>query len=257
MAGDMKKIYERQFDSKAYVAEYVNDQSCVENWLIEEFYHNLFRQGKVSGETLLDVGCGPTVRPALSASKKVSRIYLSDFLERNLTVIEKWRKNEEDCVDFSAEFKYVAQLEGKKDTKYLEERVRNSIAGLFRYDVAADLSSQFKSFPDDLRQFDIVTSSLCLDCVTEDKDYFKAMKNLADLVSPGGHLALVNAIEGTMYKVGKQEIVAAWIDEEKIRNAMADAKLIVVELKKHIYKSQLEMSDEKGLFTVLATKGFN
>uniref|UniRef100_T1JAW6 Methyltransferase domain-containing protein n=1 Tax=Strigamia maritima TaxID=126957 RepID=T1JAW6_STRMM len=247
---DIRKIYE-DFNAEAYAKVYLGQDDYENQFLAEDFYHRLFTQGKLNGKTLLDVGCGPTMRSALSAGGHVSEIYLCDFVENNLKILKKWLKNEPDAVDYSKLLNHVAKLEGKTDTKYLEERVRKSTKDVFFCDILADNPLN----PRPLQQFDILTSSYCVDSFPDYKDYLKSWKGLYSLLRPGGHLALLGTIDTTYYVVGEKKLPGANVNKASVEAAVTQAGFQILEFEEHRYKNDLNLeSDCKGCFTLLAKK---
>jgi len=244
--------YQESFKSEVYASSYLSDVEYEFQWLVEQFYHRLFSEGKLKGSNLLDVGSGPSVRPALSASGHISDIYLSDLLENNRDFVRKWLKNEPGSFDFSIQFKYVANLEGKQDYKYLEDRVRKAVKDVIHCDLLAEEKPLHPLNP--LQQFDVVTSSYCLDCFNNEKDYAKAWKNLGKLVKPGGQLALVGTLDCTNYAIGNTLLPGANVNEATVRRYLEE-QFHVVEFKVHEYTRDLAVeSDNKGIITAFAIK---
>uniref|UniRef100_T1IS25 Methyltransferase type 11 domain-containing protein n=1 Tax=Strigamia maritima TaxID=126957 RepID=T1IS25_STRMM len=246
-------LYMADFDGEIY-AKAIGSTSDIGRgefqWAVEEFYHNFFSSGTVKGETLLDVGCGPLIRGVISASAVIPNIYLGDFVESNRQILQKWLSKQPGVADYSTQLQHVASLEGKTDFDYLEQRVRNAVKKVVHLDILSDKPLD----PGEEQQFDVVVSSLCLDCFPDD-GYFRAMKNVSKLVKNGGRLALVATIECSKYRVGDQQFPVAWIDEEKLRGALAGSDFEIDDFREKRFLRPLpEGFDNKGFFFVLATK---
>ena len=66
------------------------------------------------GDTLIDVGCGPTIYQLLSACERFREIIALDYTDQNRRELEKWLKNEAGAFDWSPVVKYVCELEGDR-----------------------------------------------------------------------------------------------------------------------------------------------
>uniref|UniRef100_T1J7F9 Methyltransferase domain-containing protein n=1 Tax=Strigamia maritima TaxID=126957 RepID=T1J7F9_STRMM len=246
---DIKKMYESDFNSHMYAKSYVTDE--YENmWYVEEFYHRLFETKKLQGKTLIEVGCGPTLRAALVASRYGCEVVCADLLEKNRDFVQNWLKNGHAAFDFSAQFKHVAQLEGKDDIEYLEERVKASVKEV----IFCDIMENNPLHPRPLEQFDIVTSSCCLDCNTEEKNYFKGAKSISSLVRPGGYLAIGSSLDATYYHVGDKTLPVQSVDGAIGKRAFTEAGLKVLEVCEYYLNNPIPGCDTKGFFTIYATK---
>ncbi|MEE6515476.1 hypothetical protein FKM82_024270 [Ascaphus truei] len=74
--------------------------------------HETFTPGGVEGDTLIDIGAGPTIYHLLSACEVFKNIITSDFLAQNRAEMQKWLKKDPDAFDWSPVAKFVCELEG-------------------------------------------------------------------------------------------------------------------------------------------------
>lgn len=66
------------------------------------------------GDTLIDVGCGPTIYQLLSACEHFQEIIALDYTDQNRRELEKWLKKEAGAFDWRPVVEYVCELEGDR-----------------------------------------------------------------------------------------------------------------------------------------------
>uniref|UniRef100_T1JM13 Methyltransferase domain-containing protein n=1 Tax=Strigamia maritima TaxID=126957 RepID=T1JM13_STRMM len=247
---EIKKLYEENFKAHMYAKHYVKESKLEYPFFMEDFYHRLFEEGKLKGKTLIDVGCGPSLRAALIGSRYGCDVYCADLLENNRNFIRNWLDNGQSAFDYSGQFKHVAQLEGNDDFGYLEERVKKCVKDVFY----CDIMSENPLHPRPLRQFDIVTSSLVLDCYPDQADYLKGAKSIGSLVRPGGYLAFGSSLSCSYYEIGDKTLPSTDVDGAKAKKAFTEAGLKVLQINEYYYKNPVPGTDGKGLFTLYAIK---
>uniref|UniRef100_T1J689 Methyltransferase domain-containing protein n=1 Tax=Strigamia maritima TaxID=126957 RepID=T1J689_STRMM len=246
----IKEQYEKNFDGPTYAKGFTRDLKFEYMWFMEEFYHRLFEEGKLQGKTLIDVGCGPSLRAPLVASRYGCEVVCADLLETNRNFVQNWLDKGHDAFDYSDQFKHVAQLEGNDDFGYLEERVKKSVKEVIFCDILADNPIH----PRPSQQFDIVTSSLVLDAYPDQADYLKGAKAISSLIRPGGYLAFGSSIGGTYYKVGDKTLPSSNVDSAVAKKAFIEAGLKVLQICEYYFKEQVTGTDSKGFFTLYAIK---
>ena len=69
--------------------------------------------GKVSGKTILDVGCGPCIHTVIPAANWFDEIVLADFCPTNREMQEKWLKRSKDAHNWEPFFNYYSSLGNK------------------------------------------------------------------------------------------------------------------------------------------------
>lgn len=68
----------------------------------------------LGGDTLLDVGCGPTIYQLLSACERFQEIVAMDYTPQNRRELESWLRNEPGAFDWRPVVQYVCELEGDR-----------------------------------------------------------------------------------------------------------------------------------------------
>ncbi|KAM7298908.1 putative nicotinamide N-methyltransferase [Ixodes scapularis] len=184
----------------------------------------IFHSDLVQGDTLLEVGSGPSVWCSLVASSRFKHIVLSDIVEANRLELEKWLNKDEDAIDWTTRAEEIADLEGYSDKKKgaleILERTRSAIRKVLPCDVLEP-----GVLPEEHREtFDVVLSSGCLDSATADHESFRrALSNVGDLAKPGGLLVLVGAGGVKSYPVGNVDFPHANLTKDALYQAVADA----------------------------------
>nr|XP_005315024.1 nicotinamide N-methyltransferase-like isoform X1 [Chrysemys picta bellii] len=109
--------YQAEFDPKAYLGYFkFGEDTLGEKYLnfALKHYCKTFTSGVVKGDTLIDIGSGPTIHQLLSACESFKEIIASDYTDWNLRELEKWLKNEPEAFDWTPVVKYVCELEGNR-----------------------------------------------------------------------------------------------------------------------------------------------
>lgn len=70
--------------------------------------------GEYSGETLIDIGTGPTLHSVISASSYFEDIIVTEFTNHNCQTIEKWINKEDGHFNLSSAIQYVHKLEATR-----------------------------------------------------------------------------------------------------------------------------------------------
>ncbi|CAN7991162.1 unnamed protein product, partial [Ixodes pacificus] len=170
------------------------------------------------GRKLLEVGCGPTVRNVLLATKKIDEVVLGEFVPQNRLAVEKWIRKAPDAIDWSFYSEVLATIEGFTDVKSgareIEQRTRKAIRKVVFCNV---LDPQV--LPQEHKEtFDVVLTCLCLESACLDEGtYKKAVKNLANLVTYGGYLIVCGIYGSDDYCVNGVSfpVLAASVDLAK------------------------------------------
>jgi len=225
---------------------------------------------EVTGTTLLDVGCGPTLYTAMAESSKFTEIVLSEFSAANRQEVIKWLANDADKFDWSVYSQKVKQNEeefGKDHTgaisvQEIESRTRAAVKSVVPIDV--NLSNPLN--PDDFlspkQQFDCLSSTLCLEaaCLTFEA-FQNAIKNLSGLLRPGGHFILTGVLGQTYYKVNDDiffPTLTLELSQIKLAFQICGFSIIyekeVIAREVRVSTSCQEDDDHLGKFAILARK---
>ncbi len=74
--------------------------------------HALHFTGHLSGNKVLDFGCGPTIKGVISASKWYNEIYLSDYTPKCREEVQKWLDRDSDAFNWQPYLAEYSKLEG-------------------------------------------------------------------------------------------------------------------------------------------------
>ena len=154
---------------------------------LHKFYRSYSPTAKLR---ILDIGSGPSIASAISATPYAAEIVLSDYTEANRSALLQWLNNDPNAFDWTHIFKYiVVDLEGKteEEVPIRAELVRKVVTAVVPCDVNRNPSIPTQY----MNQYDIVTDLLCLPaaCATKE-DYTAALVRLHALLKPGGKIVL-------------------------------------------------------------------
>nr|XP_003228833.1 PREDICTED: indolethylamine N-methyltransferase [Anolis carolinensis] len=186
-----------------------------------EKLHKTFSRGDIRGDTLIDIGSGPTIYQHVSACEYFQEIITSDFLEQNQEEIKKWLKKDPEAYDWSLILKYVCELEGNRE-KWMEkeEKLRRTIKRVLPCD--ATLPNPFD--PVVLPPADCLLSTFALEVACKDHSIYRSVvKNLGALVKPGGHLIFAATLGVSYWMVGPSKFDCMALTPEVVEGAVKDA----------------------------------
>jgi hypothetical protein len=198
-----------------YLAQYYATGTITEDEQgILQFIVLFLKEKNMRFSEMLEVGCGPTIHHVMPFVPYVDRIYMADYLKRNLAEIQKVIDQAKDAHDWNSYIDGVLDLENA--VQRTEERThifRKKVAELLPCNV---LSSRPLGRIE--KTFSLVTSFYCLECVSCSKlQWATAMSNVSGLVAAGGWLILSALRNAASYLVCGKEFPATSINEEDLR----------------------------------------
>ena len=215
-----------KFNASAYLLEYANIQNSQH---MLRCFHSAF-QDIPGGITVLDYGSGPSIKGTISAAAKASEIILSDYSPANLKVAQDWITNGTHSFSWDPHFSYVVKdLEGGGDDEIAQRKqdVRKTVKGFAHCDVTQDppIEEEFNKL------YDVVISSFVLENVaTTDEHYFDLVRQIAQLVKPGGYFFLYGVENGHGYKVGNYVYYNFPVSENLPRDALKRCQFSLLEM---------------------------
>ncbi|XP_042331159.1 nicotinamide N-methyltransferase-like [Sceloporus undulatus] len=227
-----KEVYRQHFDPKGYLKVHMpfgSGSPAVREGgfaFILENLHKAFLLDGIQGETLIDIGSGPSIYQLLSACESFQEIIATEFLEQNREEMQKWLKKDPEAFDWTLMVKYICQLEGDRE-KWMEkeEKLRKTIKQVLKCDVT-------QANPLDplvLQPASCVLTTFCLESACKDlPTYRSALKNVGSLVKPGGHLIFVVALRETYYMVGQEKFSCLYLEPEVVEEAVKEAGFGIV-----------------------------
>ncbi|NXN69612.1 NNMT methyltransferase, partial [Himantopus himantopus] len=219
-------VYQSSFNPQEYLKEFytLSDSQGQPNTFLMENLKILFKMFSLDGlrgDTLIDVGCGPTIYQLLSACEHFQEIIALDYTDQNRRELEKWLKNEPGAFDWKPVVEYVCELEGDRE-KWAEkqEKVRKKLRQVLKCDVTKANPTDPVSLP----PADCIVSTLCLEAACKDLDTFRsALKHIGALVKPGGHLVMVTVLRETYYAFNKQVFSCLRLEKNMVEEAVEGA----------------------------------
>ncbi|XP_068119870.1 nicotinamide N-methyltransferase-like [Hyperolius riggenbachi] len=248
-------FYQKNFDPKAYLAMYYP----LEGGTVHEHLQfvlkrlaRIFSSGKVKGETIIDIGTGPTIYQLLSACEAFNNVIVSDFTDKNREELKAWLINQPGAFDWSPVVKYVCQLEGNRISwTEKEDRLRKAIKQVLRCDVMQNNPLS----PVVLPQVDCILSCLCLEGACKDVEaYVTALKNITNLLKPGGYLVLTGVLGSHYYMVGEVWFSGLFLTEDIIKESLSGIGYIVENFETSAKQFWKEVSGFSDFFVLFARR---
>ncbi|XP_077312252.1 nicotinamide N-methyltransferase-like [Lithobates pipiens] len=248
-------IYDN-FDPKKYLDTFYaideGEEMTKESSFLLTFLKNVFSSGRVEGNSLIDIGSGPSIYNILSACENFKQIYLTDYSEGNLREVEKWLKGDSEAYDWSRYIKYICKIENHRSTEEEKaEKIRRKVSLM-----KCDITKSNPLEPNSLPLADCVIIAGCFSCVCKKVEDFKTvLKNVVSLIRPGGYLVITDYLKTSYYMVGETKLPILTLDENIVREVVAESGC---EIQEFTTFSDLnypeELFDCKIVFCLLARK---
>ncbi|XP_077111120.1 nicotinamide N-methyltransferase-like [Ranitomeya variabilis] len=281
MASSPTKFYlEDNFDSKQFLEQYftVNPKTNLSADFLEFPMKNLtktFSEGKIKGDTLIDLSVGPMVCHLLAACDYFKNIIVLKSRDRCITELKRWADSQTGLLDWGHAAKPYVDTEGKSyytrnlkeiqiyemlrqyliptSIVYLseEEKVRSAAQHVMKIDLEKENIIE----PKVLRPADAIISAGLLDVISKGFDnYMKYVRKFAKKVKPGGYFILIGDLDTTYYTVGKDKFHAMNYNEDLVEKALVGEGFVVdrSEVKKRTAVSDL--TDYKDVLFMVAHK---
>lgn len=213
-----------QWSADDYLREYYSRVEVEEELTIEFLVRQCARIPARS--VVLEFGSGPTIHHALPLSRRAAEIHVADLLPSNLEAIRRWQVAHPRAHDWSEFTRYVLRHEGIEqpthaDVQSRETLTREVITRRFLADARHALPLGLHG-----RRYQCVVTCYCADSATADKlEWRRYMRNIANLVAPGGRLVVAALRNCTSYLVGGHRFPSACIDERDLANIYEELRL--------------------------------
>ena len=180
--------------STYYMKSPTQDEHLVLEFLAEEF-------PKIgSTKKMLELGCGPTLHHIISASQYVEEIYLADYLEENLIIINNWQKNDSTAHDWTRFIELALKFETKPHSSADIQRrallMKQKLKGIMKCDLQKDRCM------DKEEKFPLVTSFYAAEEVGISQiEWKKVMARISNKIEIGGNLIMASLRDCEEYSV--------------------------------------------------------
>ncbi|KAE8592666.1 hypothetical protein XENTR_v10018843 [Xenopus tropicalis] len=228
-----KDVYEEEFDPWSYLDTYYNPISGLAkkdgymDFALKKFHETFIKRG-VKGETLIDIGHGPTIYQDLSACESFEEIIGADYTDRNREYYEKTVRNEPGIFDWTSVIQAVCDLEGKGTT--VEEK-KEKLKKTVKKTIKCDVTKSNPVAPLVLPKADCVMAMLCLTAACKDLDsYCNALNNISSLLKVGGYLIIAEVLNCTTYLLGGKRFSCLSLNEEFMRSAITNTGYAIIDL---------------------------
>ncbi|XP_068099312.1 nicotinamide N-methyltransferase-like [Hyperolius riggenbachi] len=250
--------YEETFDPRCYLDFfYIGQGSLAEDFIQAQLenFHKLFSSGKVKGKTVIDIGTAPCIYQLLSACEAFDEIIATWHTKRELRELQKWQNREAYAHDWSSIMKYVCELEGNRVT--VEEK-ETKLRGKIKQTLFCDVSQTNPMAPADLPKVDCVITIECLEVACRNhKAYSLALKNISNLLKPGGHLVIGGDLETSYYMMGDHMVSSLPVTEKFLRDVLGENGYHIIDLKVyHLPEGKIDpkLSDYGAFYFLHAQK---
>jgi len=171
-----------------------------------------------------EFGGGPTLYSVAALAPKAREIHFSDVVDASLDEVNRWLKNRKGAHDWNSYLALVLEAEGQTITesriKKRAKLIRSRVTKLMHCD------AQSHSSPIDLQnvKYDLVTAHHCTDvAATTVKEWIQVLKNVTQIVLPGGWLMLSVTTGTRTYQVGDVTFQCVSLLPENIRDGLISA----------------------------------
>ncbi|OCT72541.1 indolethylamine N-methyltransferase [Xenopus laevis] len=254
-----KDIYEEKFNPQTYLETFYKPNSgviitegCLE--FILRKLHETFTERGVKGETLIDIGQGPTIYQDLSACESFKEIIGAEYTDCNREYYEKTLRNEPGIFDWTTAIQAVCDLEGKGTTvEEKREKLKKTVTKIIK----CDINKSNPVEPLVLPRVDCVMTIWCLECASDLDSFCNALKNISSLLKVGGHLIIAEILNCTYFLLGGTRFSCVTLTEEFMRNAITDAGFSIIDLEVLVRKPDkmhYNLSDHDSIIFLLARK---
>ncbi|NXJ97427.1 NNMT methyltransferase, partial [Corythaixoides concolor] len=251
------EFYQKCFDPREYLKEFyvLSDSRGQPNALLMQSLRSLlkmFSLDGLTGDTLIDVGCGPTIYQLLSACERFQEIIALDYTDQNRRELERWLRNEAGAFDWSPVVKYVCELEGDREKwAEKEEKLRKKVKQVLKCDV----TKANPVGPASLPPADCVVSTLCLEAACKDLATFRsALTNIGGLVKPGGHLVLLTVLGETYYAFNERVFSCLRLERADVEAAVTGAGFDVEFAEEQPYPAGDVRADFQAVLSLVARR---
>uniref|UniRef100_A0A8C6XP34 Nicotinamide N-methyltransferase-like n=1 Tax=Naja naja TaxID=35670 RepID=A0A8C6XP34_NAJNA len=253
-----KEFYAKHFVPKDFLESYYtlsSGNNAESDFLI--FFlknlHKIFTSGDIKGDTLIDIGSGPSIYHFLFACESFREIIATDYTDQNREEMQRWLRKEPGAFDWTPIMKYVCELEGDREKwPEKEEKVRSAIKQVLKCDVTKPKPLA----PVVLPPADYcLLSTLCFDAACKDiPTYRLSFRNISSLLKPGGHLLFCSTLEEHYYMVGHHKFSALYLEKEMVEEAVRQAGFVIKWLEETRFNMPPSIANGKKLCILLAQK---
>lgn len=213
--------YEKDWVPEEYLRDYYNDVQPDERHTIR-FFVDAVRNRSDLGDVLF-FGCGPTLHHVFLAAPKARSICLADYLASNVSVLEKWKKNDPHAHNWAPFIRHTLACEGKAEPSddEISEREMLTRSKITELRAGADINDPMPMGREGVNKYHTVISAYCVDAVTSDPEVWEQyMRTLATLVAPGGTL-IISALGNTSeYHVDGKKFPCANVSREEMERVL-------------------------------------
>lgn len=129
-----------------------------------------------------------------------------------------------------------------------ESATEDDLRGKIRAILSCDTSQQNPLYPSIFPQFDVVSSTFCLEAIFSAPPYTDVIKNVATLLKPGGWMILYGVLNQNFYRFGKFKFPTVPISAGEIQKSWPENGFTIKEWRE-------QDVEENSLYDASATFG--
>lgn len=246
--------YEKLFNADVYIRNLFESSSKllddVFQFLLKEL-HDAFSKRTVKGQTVLEIGSGPTIHCVISASNYTEEIYMSEYSERLIERLRQWLNGDIDIQVKLVEM--VCQIENLGES--VEERVdriKKKVKEISFIDVTKAGSLTGSHVP---KQFDIIISSGCLESAGQTLELYKTcVQNIKSLLKNKGYLILFGNLNCSQLRLDNGDVFPIInLSEEDIKQLYTEAGFDMISLSTKL-ANPMNVNGTEAVFFMIAQK---
>ena len=258
-----------QFDARRYLLE--RYQYPEQRGPPLQYCFNFFNKYHVNWDpskaVLLELGGGPSLQIAITATPFVASIVHSDFEESCNNEIRLWVDRSPDAFNWTPVAEYAMKhcelaTESEVDSRAVaerEEELRRKISAVTHCDVnKEEVGLDSSVIPDG--GFDVIVACSSLTpAVKSQEEFVRALKNIRSVMKEGGYLCALISGKLIAYKVApdcKEQYDAYYITDKEVKEGIADAGLHLkeFEIKEPLRGHAVKAPSSKELYCCIVKK---
>ncbi|XP_056397756.1 nicotinamide N-methyltransferase-like [Hyla sarda] len=228
--GCHKLYHVHGFDSRQFLEHYLSDKADMVfgeeslKFPIENLT-KVFTEGHIKGDVLIDLSLSSMVHHLYSACEFFNHIIVLKAQDRCILELKRWLNTRTGAFDWGHATKLHADIEGKCDQlQDKEEKVRSAVQHVMR----CNLEQENMTDPIVLPPADCIISTWILGAISKDQDeYIRYLRKFSGLLKPGGHLIIIEDLDGTYYTVGNERHHYLTCDEDFLRKALVGEGFVI------------------------------
>lgn len=254
---NLADFYHDKFKAQDYAEDYYHEVDGEMKFFMTEYFKYISKEltKKDSSHQLLDFGCGPVPIYAgiPSAASFPTTITMSDLVENNRDMITRFMNATDTDKLWEPHFKYMEKTFSDKRSTDIVRDLRAS----FKEVVYGNLHNTIP-IPGKENYFDVIMTNMCLEFASIDVNHMKKdIKNLSNILKPGGVLIVGGALGIKLYSVKGENFPGVFLTRDTIKEMFKDPDMgmqLLVLKKGNVECTGGEDTSHDGVYFLVAQK---